>query len=408
MTEDEQPVVSVENSKPKRRQAWSGTSLIFAFAFVALGAFVMGTRSNQIYAAVAPFFGIKASADTLDLQIVQTTYQQLKANYDGKLDTQALINGAARGLVAAAGDQYTVFMDKTEANAFNKDLTGQVTGVGIEIGTRGGQPTVLRVVDNSPAKQAGLKSGDVLVAVNGDSVNGAATDTVATKIRGDAGTTVKLTFSRGGVVQDVNITRAQVSDPSVRSEVRAGIGILTITRFDDQTGSLARAAAQSFVSQHVHGVILDLRDDGGGYLDAAQQVASLWLKDQLVVTEKTDGIVTDNIQSDSNPPLAGIKTVVLVNGSSASASEIVSGALQDHHAATLIGEKTFGKGTVQKVIGLPGGAILKVTVARWYTPNGKNITKEGITPNKTVGLTQADANAGRDPQMATAVSAIGQ
>lgn len=408
MTEDSQPDQTSKHKRTQKAKSWSSTSIFFAFALVALGSFAVGTRSDQIYAAVAPMFGIKASADTLDLKLVEQTYQKLKANYDGTLDSQTLINGAARGMVAAAGDRYTVFMDKSEADAFNKDLTGQVTGIGAEIGVRNDQPTILRVIDDAPAKQAGLKSGDVIMAVNGESVSGATSDDVATKIRGDAGTTVKITFRRGNTVQDVTITRAQVNDPSVRSEIIGGIGVMTISRFDDKTGELARAAAQNFVAQHVHGVILDLRDDGGGYLDAAQTVASLWLKNQLVVTEKTGGVVTDSIQSDSDPILGGLKTVVLVNGSSASASEIVAGALQDHHVATLIGEKTFGKGTVQQVISLPDGALLKVTVARWYTPDGKNITKEGITPDQVVALTQADANAGLDPQLDAAIAAIGK
>jgi carboxyl-terminal processing protease len=181
---------------------------------------------------------------------------------------------------------------------------------------------------------------------------------------------------------------------------------MKISRFDDQTGTLASEAARSFKDQNVKAIILDLRDDGGGYLDAARQVASLWLDKKVIVTERTGDTVTGTLKADSSPLLGGIKTVVLVNGGSASASEIVAGALQDHKAATLIGEKTFGKGTVQKVIELPGGRILKVTVARWYTPNGKNITKEGITPDMSVVLTSTDMDAGRDPQMDAALAAV--
>jgi carboxyl-terminal processing protease len=193
-----------------------------------------------------------------------------------------------------------------------------------------------------------------------------------------------------------------VNNPSVQSSVENGVGRLTITRFDDETGNLARKAAQSFKQQNVKSVILDLRDNGGGYLTAAQDVAGLWLDDQVVVSERTGGKVTEELKSGSDTVLAGIPTVVLVNGSSASASEIVAGALQDHKAATLIGEKTFGKGTVQKVIDLGAGTTLKVTIARWYTPNGKNITKEGITPDQKVGMTAADVDAGKDPQLEAA------
>ena len=178
---------------------------------------------------------------------------------------------------------------------------------------------------------------------------------------------------------------------------------MTISRFDDNTGSLARKAAKEFIDKGVKGVIIDLRNNGGGYLTAAQEVASLWLDNgKTVVTEKSRGQVTETVKASGNSTLKGKKTVVLVNGSSASASEIVAGALKDYQAATLVGEKTFGKGTVQKVINLSDDRILKVTVARWYTPQDRNITKEGIQPNQTVKMSLDDNNAGRDPQMARA------
>jgi carboxyl-terminal processing protease len=183
---------------------------------------------------------------------------------------------------------------------------------------------------------------------------------------------------------------------------------MTISRFDEQTSSLAQKAAQSFKAAGVKSVVLDLRNDGGGYLSAAQSVASLWLNDKPIVSERTGGKVTDELRSENNAILAGIPTVVLVNGGSASASEIVAGALQYNGAAKLVGEKTFGKGSVQKIIDIGGGSQLKVTVAKWYTPKGKNITKEGIMPDQVVGLTEADANNGNDPQMAAALKALGQ
>jgi carboxyl-terminal processing protease len=195
------------------------------------------------------------------------------------------------------------------------------------------------------------------------------------------------------------ITRANVMNPSVYSKVADGIGIMTITRFDDQTGQLARAAAQSFKTQNVKSVILDLRGNGGGYLTAAQDVVGLWLNNKTVVTERTNGKVTDDLKSGSNPILEGLPTVVVVNASSASASEITAGALQDNGVAKLVGVTTFGKGSVQKLINLPEGAELKVTVAKWYTPNGKNISKQGITPDKIVTISADDVNAGRDPQL---------
>ena len=365
--------------------------------------FAAGTRSEEIYQIAAPIFGIKVAKQPLDTEVMKEAYRQLAANYDGDLDANKLSDGAARGMVKAVGDDYTTFLDKEEAAEFNKSLNGEVSGIGAEIGVRNLQPTVLRVLDDSPAKKAGLKTGDIFVAVNGTSVAGETASGVADKVTGEAGTTVKLTMRRGSESLDFSITRAQISDPSVRWSVSDDVGVLTISRFDDNTGSLARKAAKEFIDKGVKSVIVDLRNNGGGYLTAAQEVASLWLDSgKTVVTEKSRGQVTETVKASGNPTLKGKKTIVLVNGSSASASEIVAGALKDYQAATLVGEKTFGKGTVQKVINLSDDRILKVTVARWYTPQDRNITKEGIQPNQTVKMSSDDNNAGRDPQMARA------
>jgi carboxyl-terminal processing protease len=375
---------------------------------VAIIGFVAGTRSDMIIGAVAPAFGFKVATGTIDLSSVQDTYRNLKANFDGKLDEQKLIDGASRGLVAAAGDQYTIYMDKTEADAFNKDLSGDIGGgIGAEIGLRDNKPTIIRTLKDTPAEKAGLAAGDTVIAINDQAVtSGATVDDVVKKIRGDVGTTVKVTVLRDNEQKDFTITRETISSPSVESKIDGDTGILTLSRFDEQTSSGAKAAAQDFKDKGVKKVILDLRGNGGGYLTAAQDVAGLWLNDQVVVTERTDGKITDTLKSGTTPILAGIPTVVLVNGGSASASEIVAGALQDHHAATLVGEKTFGKGSVQKLLNLTRDSVLKVTVAKWYTPNGKNINKEGITPDKTVVLTRDDANAGRDPQLDAAKQAL--
>lgn len=394
----------VENKgrKPRQRKVSQGVFLA-SLVLAIIVSFAAGTRSEEIYQIAAPIFGIKVAKQPLDTEVMKEAYRQLAANYDGDLDANKLSDGAARGMVKAVGDDYTTFLDKEEAAEFNKSLNGEVSGIGAEIGVRNLQPTVLRVLDDSPAKKAGLKTGDIFVAVNGTSVAGETASGVADKVTGEAGTTVKLTMRRGSESLDFSITRAQISDPSVRWSVSDDIGVLTISRFDDNTGSLARKAAKEFIDKGVKGVIVDLRNNGGGYLTAAQEVASLWLDNgKTVVTEKSRGQVTETVKASGNPTLKGKKTIVLVNGSSASASEIVAGALKDYQAATLVGEKTFGKGTVQKVINLSDDRILKVTVARWYTPQDRNITKEGIQPNQTVKMSQDDNNAGRDPQMARA------
>lgn len=394
----------VENKgrKPRQRKVSQGVFLA-SLVLAIIVSFAAGTRSEEIYQIAAPIFGIKVAKQPLDTEVMKEAYRQLAANYDGDLDANKLSDGAARGMVKAVGDDYTTFLDKEEAAEFNKSLNGEVSGIGAEIGVRNLQPTVLRVLDDSPAKKAGLKTGDIFVAVNGTSVAGETASGVADKVTGEAGTTVKLTMRRGSESLDFSITRAQISDPSVRWSVSDDVGILTISRFDDNTGSLARKAAKEFIDKGVKGVIVDLRNNGGGYLTAAQEVASLWLDSgKTVVTEKSRGQVTETVKASGNPTLKGKKTIVLVNGSSASASEIVAGALKDYQAAILVGEKTFGKGTVQKVINLSDDRILKVTVARWYTPQDRNITKEGIQPNQTVKMSSDDNNAGRDPQMARA------
>ena len=389
------------------RSTISKSLFFLSLTLAILVGFVAGTRSNELLGAIAPLVGIKVETSTLKLDSVQTTYQQLKLNYDGKLDEQALIDGASRGLVAAAGDRYTVFMDAKEASDFDKDLSGDIGGgIGVELGMRNDQATVIRVLADNPAEKAGLKAGDVVLKVNGELATGWDTAKVAEKVRGESGTTVKVVVQRDDETKEFTITRAIVNNPSVQARVENGIGIMKLSRFDEGTSALAKKAAENFKQQQVKGVILDLRGNGGGYLEAAQSVAGLWLDNKVVVSERVNGKVSDELKSSNAPVLNGMKTVVLVDGDSASASEIVAGALQDYNAATLVGEKTFGKGTVQKILDLGAGTKLKVTVARWYTPKGKNITKEGIKPNQTVSLSKDDANAGRDPQFDAAIKAL--
>jgi len=394
--------------KVKAKKPLSTNLLFLIIAATAVFGFVAGTRSEQILSVVGPVFGVKVYAGDIDLSSVQATYKALKANYDGTLSDKTLAEGANKGLVSAAGDAYTLYMDSKETNSFENDLSGNIGGgIGAEVGLRQSKITIIRTLKSNPAEAAGLNAGDTVLSVNDQATTGWTVEQAVAQIRGEAGTTVKLSVQRGTEVKEFTITRAIISNPSVESSVTNGVGTLTITRFDSETGTLARAAARDFKSQGVKAVILDLRGNGGGYLTAAQDVAGLWLDNQVVVSERTNGKVVDELKSGSDAILAGIHTVVLVNAGSASASEIVAGALQDHGAAKLVGEKTFGKGSVQKLITLPEGAQLKVTVARWYTPNGKNITKEGITPNITATLAQKDVDAGIDPQLDAAKKELG-
>ncbi|MDB5167458.1 MAG: putative carboxyl-terminal protease [Candidatus Saccharibacteria bacterium] len=392
----------------KAKKVVSANALFLIIAGTVILGFFVGTQSNQIMAFIGPVFGIKTYAGNIDLSSLQATYQALKANYDGKLSDQTLIDGANKGMVAAAGDTYTLFMNAKDAATFADDLSGNIGGgIGAEISIRSGKVTIIGVLKGDPAVNAGLQAGDTVLTINDESTTGMTVDQAVAKIRGDVGTTVKISISRAGETKDFTVTRATITSPSVTSSVAGGIGTLTISRFDSETSSLARAAAQDFKTQGVKAIILDLRDNGGGYVDAAQDVLGLWLDNKVVVTERTNGQVVSTLKSGSNALLAGLPTVVLVNGSSASASEIVAGALQDYKVAKLVGVKTFGKGSVQKLIDLPDGAELKVTIARWYTPNGKNITTQGITPDITATLTQADSDAGKDPQLDAAKKELG-
>ena len=405
MAEQQQDTTWVK--KPKDKQMISRKFFTGVIAAVAVISFIAGTRGNEILGAVAPILGIQVETGTLDLANLQSTYQQLKANFDGELDEQALIDGAHRGLVEAAGDPYTTFMTAEEAAEFNNDLSGNIGGgIGAEIGLRNDAVTIIRVLPDNPAEEAGLEAGDQIIAVNDEPVGDETVDDVVGKIRGEVGTSVKISVLRDERRQDITVTRRTVTNPSVQSRIENNIGILTLSRFDEQTSRLAREAAQSFKRENVRGVVLDLRGNGGGYLTAAQEVAGIWLNNKVVVTERSGGQVTEELKTGNDAILNGVPTTILVNGGSASASEIVAGALQDHGAATLIGEKTFGKGSVQKIIELSNGNQLKVTIAKWYTPKGKNITESGIEPDQIIELTQEDVNAGDDPQLDAALDRL--
>lgn len=391
-----------------KKNNFSASLIFFIVAIALIIGYFAGVYHYQIEAAVGPLFGYNVHSGSLDLNSLQETYNKLAANYDGKLDTTKLIQGANKGLVDAAGDAYTVYMDPQETIDYNNGLSGNIGGgIGAEIGIKNGKITIIRTLPNNPAEKAGLAANDVIISVNDEPTSGWSVDKAVGLIRGEAGTTVKLTIERNNEIKVYTITRDIINNPSVSSLVNGNVGILTINRFDSETGDLARAAAQKFVKQGVKSVILDLRGNGGGYVDAARDVAGLWLANKVVVTERAGSIIKATIRTGDNTVLAGKPTVILVNAATASASEIVAGALQDYKVAKLVGEKTFGKGSVQELIPLEASSQLKVTVAKWYTPNGKNITKDGIIPDVTADLTQSDIDKGVDPQMDAAKKLLG-
>ena len=385
----------------KRQQlSWFLTLVI-----VAIVSFVAGARSDALFANVASVFGVRTSNKTIDLSSVQKTYQELIANYDGKLDTQKLIYGANRGLVEAAGDPHTAYMDPDETKEFDKSLSGQIGGgIGAEIGLRNNKPTIIKPLENSPAQKAGIKAGEVIVKVNDESSSDWSVDKVVSKIRGEIGTSVKLTLLSEGRTREVSVVRQNIVSPAVESEIDGEIGILKVNRFGDDTVSLSRKYASEFVEKGVKKVILDLRNNPGGTVGAAQGLLGIWLDNQIAMTERRGSEIVKTLRTTGAPILGNMKTVVLINGNSASASEITAGALREYGKATLVGQKSYGKGSVQIVLGLPGGSQMKVTEARWYTPKGKNIDKTGIEPDVKVDLSSDDVNNNIDPQMDKAKS----
>lgn len=385
----------------KRQQlSWFLTLVI-----VAIISFVAGARSDALFANVASVFGVRTSNKTIDLSSVQKTYQELIANYDGKLDTQKLIYGANRGLVEAAGDPHTAYMDPDETKEFDKSLSGQIGGgIGAEIGLRNNKPTIIKPLENSPAQKAGIKAGEAIVKVNDEASSDWSVEKVVSKIRGEVGTSVKLTLLSGGQTREVSVVRQNIVSPAVESEIDGEIGILKVNRFGDDTVSLSRKYASEFVEKGVKKVILDLRNNPGGTVGAAQGLLGIWLDNQIAMTERRGSEIVKTLRTTGTPILGNMKTVVLINGNSASASEITAGALREYGKATLVGQKSYGKGSVQIVLGLPGGSQMKVTEARWYTPKGKNIDKTGIEPDVKVDLSSDDVNNNVDPQMDKAKS----
>lgn len=353
----------------------------------------------------------KGLSQNLDYSSVEALYDQLRSQFDGKLDQDKLLDGLKEGLAQSTGDPFTEYFNVSDAKSFNDQLNGTFSGIGAELGKdANGSVIVISPIADYPAAKAGLKPKDVITQVDGKSTGGSSVDDVVGKIRGPEGTKVTLKVLRDSKQElTFEITRATIKVASVKSEVLPGnIGYIQITRFGDDTSDLASKAATSFKQAGVKGVILDLRQDPGGLLDAAVNVSSLWLPSgKTVLSEKRDGVTVHNYPSTGTATLQGIKTVVLIDEGSASASEITAGALKDNNAATLIGVKSYGKGSVQQLAQLSGGGMLKVTIAHWFTPSGKGIDKTGIEPDQKVAdRTADDVKAGKDPQKAAAIQSL--
>lgn len=348
--------------------------------------------------------------DKLNYSSVDELYNTIKDNYDGTLTEAQLLDGIKSGLATATGDPYTEYFNAKDAEEFQQQLSGSFTGIGAELGQDADKNLiVVAPIDGFPADKAGIRAKDVITAVDGKTTTGMSVNDAVKKIRGKKGTKVTLEIVRDkSEVLTFTITRADITVPSVKYEILDGaIGYLQITQFNEDTTRLATEAAKEFKKQNVKGIVVDLRDNPGGLLDSAVSVSSLWLPQyETVLLEKRDGKVINKYTADGNNILLGMPTTVLINEGSASASEIMAGALKDNGVATLVGEKSYGKGSVQQIHQLKNGGEIKVTIARWYRPNGENIDKKGIKPDKSVGLTDEDYQNGSDPQKDTAIKSL--
>ena len=382
---------------------------------IASAGFMLGIFSFWIFGIIT---GPRLSKNKIDTTLLNKVQSILQNKYNGDLDYQKMSEGAASGAVAALGDPYTVFLTEKENKELSDDLAGELSGIGVEIGQKNGKLTVIAPIDGTPADKAGIRAGDFIAAIDGLDSRTLTIDEAVKKIRGEKGTNVKLTVVRGSEApREIEITRDLISVPSVSSEMKAdNIGYIKIRRFGEDTGSEVRQAGQTLRSQGAKALVVDVRDNPGGYLQTAVDVASEFYSSGMVVEERSKNAKPKVDNARPGGTLTDIPVVVLINGGSASASEILAGALNDNDRATLIGDKTYGKGSVQEVVCLNNlfltskcnGPSLKVTIANWYTPAGVNISKEGIKPEIEVKLTDDDANNGRDPQLDKAVETAKQ
>jgi carboxyl-terminal processing protease len=325
------------------------------------------------------------------------------------VDDEQMMQGAIRGMMDSLGDPHTGYMNPVEYSDASAPLEGY-SGIGAWVNTEGEFLTITEPIKGSPAEAAGLKPGDQIIAINGEDMTGTLAELARQKVLGPAGTEVVLTIQREGVDQpfEVTITRAQITIPSTEYRMLDNnIAYIRLNAFSDTTGSELHTALTDLLAQNPTGLVLDLRNNGGGYLDQAIQVASEFLPDGVVTYEEFGDGTRNTYNVSGNGIATDIPMVVLVNEWSASASEVVSGALQDHGRAQLVGVTTFGKGTVQNWIPLTDneGAI-RVTIARWLTPNERNVTDTGLTPDVEVQLTDEDVQAGVDTQLNKAVEIL--
>lgn len=384
--------------------------LVIGFAGgIAVGA----SSSSRVFSALSLFDGLSATPDqSVNLGDFWKAWNVLNERFvdahasSTKPTGEERVWGAIQGLAGAYGDPYTVFMPPEEAKLFHDDITGNFEGVGMELGSGvGGILTVIAPLKGTPADQAGILSGDEIIAIDDRPTDGMTPEEAVKLIRGPKGTTVTFRMLRAGEPRTIPVVRAVIDVPTIETALKDSVFTVSFYSFTANSSDKFKEAIDEFRNSGTNKLIIDLRGNPGGYLDSAVTIASMFLpKGAVIVTEDYKGHKENLVHRSLG--LGGIpentRTVILINKGSASASEILGGALQDADAATLIGTNSFGKGSVQELIDLGGGS-LKMTIARWLTPSGRSISDGGLTPDLSVERTEEDYKANKDPQMERAV-----
>ncbi|MEK7650076.1 MAG: S41 family peptidase [Patescibacteria group bacterium] len=321
------------------------------------------------------------------------------------IDRQALVWGAIQGMVSSLGDPYTVFFPPKDHEDFQSEIKGEFSGIGAEIGIRKEILTVIAPIKDSPSERAGLKAGDKVLKIGDLFTENLTLDQAIHNIRGERGTKVILTIARTGEdkPREVSITRDIIRVPVITTEKKGDVFVIALFSFSENSSQEFQKAVREFLRSGATKLVLDLRNNPGGYLHSSIDIASWWLPEgEIVAREEFRDRETTIYRSAGFGALEKVPTVLLVNQGSASASEILAGALQEHKKAILIGEKTFGKGSVQELEDITDKTSIKITIARWTTPSGKSISKEGLAPDIEVKITE-ETDPEKDPQLERAL-----